>query len=151
MDDGRAKDMAQHTTDIPLLTHALLEGIRKDAAAPGQVARSWVTLTRVVRQRLLTERTARRNGALRSYRSATHYLSLELARDHCVVIEFGACRAGGRRSAIGRLDARWDEIGLTGPYRIVVRDRADTLTTFNAVLQDYLLLPPADDAAQRAT
>lgn len=53
-------------------------------------------------------------------------------------------------SALGRLDARWDEIGLTGPYRVVLREKVDTINTFVAVLEDYLGLPPADAMPHKA-
>ncbi|MCR6664151.1 MAG: hypothetical protein NVV60_13625 [Luteimonas sp.] len=136
--------------DIPLLTHELLDGFRKAAAAPGRVAWSWMTVTRLVQQRL---RSAQRGRGLvgRSFHgSATHYLSVEMISGRGVAIEFGVRNSTGGVSALGRLDARWDEIGLTGPYRVVLREKVDTINTFVAVLEDYLGLPPADAMPHKA-
>lgn len=95
MDGIRAKDMAHEMADIPLLTHELLDGFRKAAAAPGRVAWSWMTVTRLVQQRL---RSAQRGRGLvgRSFHgSATHYLSVEMISGRGVAIEFGVRNSTG--------------------------------------------------------
>ncbi|MCW5580033.1 MAG: hypothetical protein KIS72_01640 [Luteimonas sp.] len=126
-------------TIIPILTTAELDGIHERANAPGRLAKSWIQLTRVVRERLAPGGAAR--ARTRTFRNGGHYLVLEVTAGGALSIEFGGMAASGRRVVLGRLDARWDELGLTGPYRILVREREHTLNTFCVVLERYLSLP----------
>lgn len=126
-------------TIIPILTTAELDGIHERANAPGRLAKSWTQLTRVVRERLHPGGGG--TPRARTYRNTGHYLVFEVTARGELAIEFGGMAHSGQRVALGRLDARWDELGLTGPYRIVLRDREHTLNTFCVVLERYLPLP----------
>lgn len=129
--------------EIPLLTIDQLDAIRVASEGPGQVARSWMTLTRLVRDRLRSPKAgAWRNGASRAYADGMHYMSLSLGGSGVLRIEFGVRRSSAE-VVVGSLTARWDEIGLTGPYLISIRDRDENLNTFCAALEPYLELPPA--------
>ncbi len=133
--------------NIPLLTGDELDAIRAVADGPGRLARSWTLLTRLVRKRLAPEATPA--PIQRVYRDRTHFLGLQLGRDQALHIEFGPLRPSGAPVPVGRLSARWDGLGLTGPYRILLREREETINTFCAVLEPYLHLPawPADAAS----
>lgn len=128
-------------TIIPILTTAELNGIHEQANAPGRLAKSWTQLTRVVRERLTPGSGGAPRGRTRTYRNTDHYLVFEVTARGGLSIEFGGMAHSGQRVVLGRLDARWDELGLTGPYRIVLRDREHTLNTFCVVLERYLPLP----------
>ena len=124
---------------IPLLTVEDLDTLGRTVNVPGRLVRSWSQLTRVVRERLHPGRGG--TPRARTYRNSGHYLAFEVTTRGELAIEFGGMAHSGQRVALGRLDARWDELGLTGPYRIVLRDREHTLNTFCAVLERYLSLP----------
>lgn len=137
-----AMELAARTTEIPLLTIDQLDALRSASEGPGQVARSWMTLTRLVRDRLRSPGAgAWRHGTSRAYSDTLHFMSLSLESSGVLRIEFGICRARAQ-VMVGSLSARWDEIGLTGPYRISIRGREESLNTFCAVLAPYLALPP---------
>ena len=129
-------------TTIPVLTEQELDNIGRVANAPGRLVKCWSQLTRVVRDRLMTAHQIRR-GAPRSrvYRDANHYLELSVTPQGALLIEFGQFAHGDVRQRRGRLAARWDELGLTGPYDVTLRDSEHTLNTFCAVLEHYLTLP----------
>ena len=127
---------------IPLLTVEDLDTLGRTVNVPGRLVRSWSQLTRVVRERLMSDRQQRR-GVPRSrlYRDESHYLVLTVAVTGTLEIAFGRLTQSDERLCLGRLVARWDELGLTGPYEIHLREREHTLNTVAAVLEHYLALP----------
>ncbi|MCA0395063.1 MAG: hypothetical protein LCH70_13265 [Proteobacteria bacterium] len=129
-------------THITEPTASELSAIDRDANGPGRLARSWTQMTRLVRERLLDPAAPRQVRArARIYRDGHHFLGLAISAHGDLSIEFGALDRAGQRVTTGRLHARWDALGLTGPYRIAVRGREHTLNTFCVVLERYLALP----------
>lgn len=129
---------------IPPLTAENLAGIERVAAGSGRLARSWAQMTQAVRDRLSLGAGKRPRAQARLYANQTHYVVFDVASTAELAIEFGIFGMGGERQRLGRLQARWDELGLTGPYRIAIRGREHALGTFVAVLQHYLTLPEAN-------
>lgn len=126
---------------IPVLTEDQLDGIDREVNVPGRLVRSWSQLTRLVRGRLAPARPGGDAARKRLYRNESHYLELSINAAGALAIEFGRLTLGDERLQLGRLGARWDELGLTGPYAVSLREREHTLNTFCAVLEHYLTLP----------
>lgn len=129
------------THPIPPLTAEALEDIDRTANAPGRLGKSWAQLTRVAQERLGAGTRKKPGARTRMYRDGEHYVVFGLAATKELVIEFGRVGPGNERQRLGRLQAHWDELGLTGPYRIAVRGREHSLNTFCVVLEPYLALP----------
>lgn len=129
------------TTPIPALTAEELAAIERAASGPGRLAKSWTQLTLLIRERLGTGAAKKPRARLRQYGNGTSYAVFRLGAAADVAIEFGFINAQHERQRLGALQARWDELGLTGPYRIVIRGREHKLGTFGAVLEQYLTLP----------
>lgn len=131
---------------IPLLTLEDLAALRERSEAPGQLARTWTALTREVALRLGNSRPWVRTRR-RTYADERHYLHFEMDREGAVAIAFGSFKRDGGCIPVGQLAARWDAVGLTGPYRVLLRGRAYPLATFHAALEPYLSLPAASHRA----
>ena len=130
-------------TIIPVLTQEDLQAIEATVEIPGQLAKSWMALTRLVRERLPGLASGKAAALDSLYRNETHYLALAIGSDGELKLDFGTLDANLRQFPVGRLSARWDELGVTGPYRVLVRDREYSLNVFCAVLERYLDLPRA--------
>lgn len=129
------------TSTIPTLTPEELERIGRAANTPGRLAKSWAQLTRLLRDRLQPGMSPKPRARRRLYRDQSHYLVFQSAASGELQIEFGRMGPSGEQVRIGCLKARWDELGLTGPYDITFRGREHTLNTFCVVLEHYLGLP----------
>ncbi len=77
----------------------------------------------------------------RQYRDGANYVAFSLLSATEFVIELGRLNENSEPLRLGRLQAHWDELGVTGPYRITLRGREHALGTFVAVLEHYLTLP----------
>lgn len=126
---------------IPLLTAEDLDDIDRGANVPGRLAKSWALLTRLIRERLARATGGKSMVRERTYRDDAHYLAFAVDAYGNLAIEFGGLSRAGKRLMVGRLGAHWDELGLTGPYRVQLRGRTHTLNTFCVVLERYLHLP----------
>ena len=126
---------------IPLLTTEELEGISSAANGPGRLAKSWPQLTRIVRDRLAPGAGRKPRVRKRLYRDGANYVAFSLVSATDFVIELGRLNENSEPLRLGHLQAHWDELGVTGPYRITLRGREHTLGTFVAVLEHYLTLP----------
>ena len=124
-----------------MLTVEELANIERIAGGPGRLAKGWAQLTRLVRDRLALGAKRKPRLVARQYGDGTHYAVFSLVSANEFAIELGRIDANLERSRIGRLQAHWDELGVTGPYRIALRGREHTLGTFVAVLEHYLTLP----------
>ena len=131
-------------TIIPVLTRDGLGEIRRVADGPGQHAKAWTAVTRLVRERLGQGSSSARADLGRECRrgSRGHYLRLSMDAAHELEIAFGMISAAGQQIMIATLNARWGTMGLMGPYRILIRDTPESLATFYGALGPYLTLPP---------
>lgn len=128
---------------VPLLTAEELEQLCATGASPGRLAKSWVRITRLLDERVVRPTRQGRLRGRRVYRDTRNFLDLAFHADGRIDMAFGVRGGHGGQRSVGRLQAHWDEIGLTGPYDIEIRERPRTLGEFCAVLEDYLELPEA--------
>ena len=126
---------------IRLLTADELADIERVANGSGRLAKAWAQLTQVVRERLGHGVLKKSRARTRVYGDGDNYVFFRLGRDTELTIEFGFVGADREQQRLGHLRAHWDELGLTGPYRVIIRGREHGLGTFAAVLERYLTLP----------
>lgn len=127
---------------IIVLVKEDLEIIYARKISPGQLGRSMLKLSRLVNSRLIKDRgffPQRQHGSL--FGDEANFLSFILSSDSQLAIEFGVRLRDGRRTTSGYLHARWDGIGVTGPYRIEIKGEERCIEDFCAVLELYLHLP----------
>lgn len=142
MDSGRKELIGIFMSKIIVLVKEDLDIIYARESSPGQLGRSLLKLSRLVDSRLIKNlgfSPQRQLGRL--FGDEANFLSFILSSDSRLAIEFGVRFRDGRRTSNGFLHARWDGIGVAGPYRIEIKGAERSVNDFCEVLELYLHLP----------